>query len=121
MATDLTDKLGILNDAVASVKKTAFDNRESLIELQGKSGKNGKVGRLRDDVTALDGRVAGLAIRVTGTESRLDRGADTIARLGEDLKKLKEERRQSLTWSGGGAAAGGGAIYALIELLRYLG
>jgi hypothetical protein len=123
MATDVnTDRIDAIADAVGSAKKIAIDARESLIELQGRSGNNGKVGRLREDVSAIDGRVAGLAQRVTGTETRLDRGADTIARMGEDIDALKKERRRELAWSGGGAAAGGGAAYAVIELLgRVLG
>ena len=72
-------------------KQVAGDNREAIIELVGRSGKNGKVRGIVDDV------------------------ADNSA----DITELKKFQLGIVKSAGIGAAGGGGVFYGVIEAIKY--
>lgn len=46
----ILEKIAGVAETAARAKGVAYRNRETLIELCGKSGKNGEVGHMRDDI-----------------------------------------------------------------------
>ena len=86
-------------EMAARAKGVAYQNRETLIELCGKSGKNGTIGQMAKD-----------------TADNETRSRKTKA----EVAAMKSERRATFGVAGVGACSGGGLFYGLFELIKYL-
>ena len=85
------------------------DHRDRFIELQGRDGKEGKVGALEVEVSRLHREHEKAEEMIHSTQRKAETNASEISRM----------KATQFRWGAGGATLGGGLVYGIIEAIKH--